>query len=627
MRYFLLLLLLIVGLDSARGQSNPDRGNIELATQYYTNRDFEKAAPLFRDLYQVSRNRSYFRLYLSCLTELERYQEAENDLRREIRSHREPQPDLLVHWGQLLKLMNSGEAAAEKYEEAIQSTPHNRSSFINTGNMFIQWREFQWAERLFRHGRTVVPGENFINELANVYSYMRNYSQMLEELLMLVRQNEANLSSVQSTLTSSLYFDVDNSLRTEFRTTVLRAIQAEPDVLAFNRLLIWFFIQERQFPAALRQSIALDRRTGSDEMQIMALAQMAVNNHHFGDAAAAYGYLLSKGRSHPIWLPAYINRLRASYQHYIRTEGENKVVGEALATQYLEAFDTLQQLTGRATLIKEYAHLLAFFLGKPRLAIETIEKELTQPGFRREEIAELKTELADIYVYDDDPYEAILLYSQVADAHRGDRLADEVNLKKARLSYYMGNFEWARGQLDVLKASTSKPTANDAMELALFITANNRGDSINPALQQFAQADFQFFRNQQALAMELLDSIQVQFPHHSIVENVLFRKAKIHLAIGNADSAIELLEEVAIRHRYGQLADDALFLLGETYLLQKNDTEKAAGSYRRILFEHPGSLYVPDARARFRELGGTDPRIPSQEEDPIELIFQRQLLP
>ncbi len=618
---------MFVGLDSVSAQSNPDRGNVELATQYYTNRDFEKAAPLFRELYLVSRNRSYFRLYLSCLTELERFKEAETDLRREIRSHREPQPDLLVHLGYLLKLMKMDEEAAEKYQEAIMATPHNRSSFINTGNMFIQWREFDWAERLFRHGRTVVEGENFTNELANVYSYMRNYSQMLQELLMLIRQSDANLSRVQSTLTSSLYFDVDNSLRNEFRTTVLRAIQAEPEVLAFNRLLIWFFIQERQFPAALRQSIALDRRTNSDEMQIMALAQMAVNSQHFGDAAAAYEYLLSKGKSHPIWQPAYINRLRAAYQHYIRTERESTAAGEAIAEQYLEAFDTLQQFAGRAALIREYAHLLAFYLEKPRIAIETIEKELTQPGFRREEIAELKTELADIYVYDDDPYEAILLYSQVADAHRGERLADEVNLKKARLAYYMGNFAWAKGQLDVLKASTSKPTANDAMELALFITANNRGDTLNPALQKFAQADFQFFRNQQAIAMDLLDSVQQQYPYSSIIENVLYRKAKIYLATGIANSAIELLEEVATRYRYGQLADDALFLLGETYLNRINDREKAAESYRRILFEHPGSIFVPDARARYRELGGVSPGTETIEEDPLERLLQRELLP
>lgn len=626
MRYLLLCLLILPAFLSTNAQSGAERGNVELATHYYTQRNFENAAPLFKELYQTSRNRSHFRLYLSCLTELGRFQEAENELRREIRAHREPQPDLLVHWGHLLKIQKQEEAAGEKFEEAIQATPNNRASYINTGNMFIQWREFEWAERLFRHGRTVVAGENFTNELANVYSYMRNYSQMLEELLMLVRQNEANLSRVQSTLTSSLYFDVDNSLRNEFRTTMLRAIQAEPDVLAFNRLLIWFFIQERQFPAALRQSIALDRRTGADEGQIMALAQMAANNQHFADAAAAYNYLLTKGRSHPVWLSAYINRLRAAYQHYIRSGEENHEKGEVLAAQYEEAFDTLQQVAGYAVLIKEYAHLLAFYLGRPQQAVEKLETTINRGGLRREELAELKTELADIYVYDNDPYEAILLYSQVADAHRGERFADDVNLKKARLSYFMGNFDWAKGQLDVLKASTSKPTANDAMELALFITAGTRGDSLNLALKQFAEADFQFFRNQQALAMRLLDSIAHNFPHHTIFENVLYRKAKIHLATGEVTAAVDLLEEVATKHRYGQLADNALFLLGDTYLNRLADREKAAESYRRILFEHPGSLYVPDARALFRELSGSGPAS-APGEDLLNPLLNPPLLP
>jgi hypothetical protein len=51
-------------------------------------------------------------------------------------------------------------------------------------------------------------------------------------------------------------------------------------------------------------------------------------------------------------------------------------------------------------------------------------------------------------------------------------LGDEVKLKKARLGYYLGNFSWAKAQLDVLKTSTSKLTANDAIELSLFISNN-----------------------------------------------------------------------------------------------------------------------------------------------------------
>jgi hypothetical protein len=50
------------------------------------------------------------------------------------------------------------------------------------------------------------------------------------------------------------------------------------------------------------------------------------------------------------------------------------------------------------------------------------------------------------------------------------------------------------------------------------------------------------------------------------------------------------------------LADDALFQLGEIYENHLFDKAKAAGFYRRILFEHKDSLYTSETRKRYQEL-------------------------
>ena len=600
---------------------------VQLATQYYNARDFEKAAPLFKDIYQVSNNRHYFRLYISSLTELQRYQEAEEEIRKEIRRSRDSQPDLLVHWGQLLKLQNREAEAVAKYEEAIRTTPANRANFINTGNMFLQWREFEWAQRLYEHGRKVIPGEGFHSELAMVYSYLRNYTQMLEELLYLVKTDEANLPRVQSNLTSAMYLDIENGLREEFRATILRRIQTEPNILAYNRLLIWFFLQERQFAAALRQTIALDRRTGAEEQQIIMLAQMAINNQSYRDASTAYDYILSKGRQHPSWLTAFMYKLHADYQYFTIEEPDNMDYGKELAAKFEEGLEIMGYSPANVFLIKEYAHLLAFYLEDPESAIAVLEKGLEIPGLRPLEIGEIKTELADVYLFSDDPYEAILLYSQVIDTNRNNNLGDEVKLKKARLGYYMGNFSWAKAQLDVLKASTSKLTANDAMELSLFISNNTTQDSIDKALQYFARADLLFFRNKNKEAMATLDTIDQLFPYHSLIDDVLYRKAKIHLTSNEPQIAAGLLERVAREFSYDLLADDALYLLADTYNYRLNDQQKAAEAYRRILFEHPGSIYVPEAREKFRELNNIAPEIEKEEKilTPVEIFLDEKI--
>lgn len=262
---------------------------------------------------------------------------------------------------------------------------------------------------------------------------------------------------------------------------------------------------------------------------------------------------------------------------------------------------------GSVFLIREYAHLLAFFLERPEEATTLLQSALEIKGLRLQEMSEIKTELADVFIYAGDPYEAILLYSQVIDLNRNNTLGDEVKLKKAKLGYYMGNFSWAAAQLDVLKASTSKLTANDAMELSIFLHNNVSEDSINKALQFFANADLLFFRNKNEEAMAALDSIDEHFPYHSLIDDVLFRKSKIHLKMNKPEFAVEMLERIVKDFGYDLLADDALYLLAETYNFRLNNKDQAMDAYRKIMFDHPGSIYVPDARDKFRALQGENP--------------------
>ena len=90
----------------------------------------------------------------------------------------------------------------------------------------------------------------------------------------------------------------------------------------------------------------------------------------------------------------------------------------------------------------------------------------------KQDKAELKLKLADIYLYKDEVWEATLLYSQVDKSMKEEPLGHEARFKNAQLRYFIGEYEWAESQLKVLKAATSKLIANDAMTLSLVIKDN-----------------------------------------------------------------------------------------------------------------------------------------------------------
>jgi hypothetical protein len=67
MKKIFLIIIATLGITVVFGQVRLDQNMVQLATQYYNARDFEKAAPLFKDIYQISNNRHYFRLFISSL--------------------------------------------------------------------------------------------------------------------------------------------------------------------------------------------------------------------------------------------------------------------------------------------------------------------------------------------------------------------------------------------------------------------------------------------------------------------------------------------------------------------------------------------------------------------------------
>jgi tetratricopeptide (TPR) repeat protein len=606
MKYFLFIIVFFFVLNCVTGQENQKQNQIQtqsnLAFQYYNARDYEKAIPLLFNVYEISKNSTYFKYYLDCLIQMGKYDEAVRQIQTEIKKQRPEKPEFYVHWGYVLKAQKNADESKLKYEKAIEIVTANKNEYSILANAFLGWQEYDYARQTYLKGEKLFGVGQFDYELARAYSYLRDYNNMMEKYLDLLGQNEQQLPRVQSSLSSTMRLDIDDEMLNTFREQVLKRIQANPDIIGYNRLLIWFFLQENKFANALRQSIALDRRTGQEDAQIIQLGNMALNNKKYEDAKKAFEYLMGKGKENPFYAQSFVLKMHASYLQYIAELSGNKEEGEKVARMFKEGMDFLGINAATLNLVQDNAHLLAFYLDETEDAIELLKRALETPRLKPEEWGRLKTEMADIYIYANDPWEATLLYSQVIDGNKNNSLGDDVKLKKAKLGYYLGNFSWAKAQLDVLKASTSKLTANDAMELSLMIGNNLNLDTTAIPLQMFARADLLFFRNKDSMAMATLDSLAEIYPYHTLVDDILLRKAKIEIDQQNYALATEYFEKIVSDFSYDLLGDDAHFMLAEIYNYNLEEKEKAKDLYKTILTRYPGSVFIDESREKYREL-------------------------
>ena len=218
------------------------------------------------------------------------------------------------------------------------------------------------------------------------------------------------------------------------------------------------------------------------------------------------------------------------------------------------------------------------------------------------DLAQCKMYYADIMLLLDQEWEALLYYSQVEKKYKENPIGHEAKLRRAKVSYYQGDFEWANAQLDVLKSSTSKLISNDAMKLSLLITDNLNLDTSDVPLRMFAKAELLTYQREFSKAILQYDSILSNFKNHSLTDEVYLRKAKIYEELSNTNSAIKMYKNIISEYSYDILADDAIFFLAEIY--KKNNKEKALSLYEMILSEYKESVYIFQARENFRNLRG-----------------------
>ena len=233
-----------------------------------------------------------------------------------------------------------------------------------------------------------------------------------------------------------------------------------------------------------------------------------------------------------------------------------------------------------------------------------LDRAVDIPGLSLDLRSNIKLDLGDVLVFMDDIWSASLLFSQVDLDHKEGILGQKAKFRNARVSYFTGDFNWAQAQLDILKASTSKLISNDAIDLSLLITDNFNMDTLTAPMEMFARADLLRYRNQLDASLATLDSLTLAYPGHALEDEVLLIQAEIAIQRGAFDAAIGHFEEIVEFYAMDILADDALFGLAELHEEQLSDPEAAQNLYERLLKEYPGSLYVVEARKRFRRLRG-----------------------
>jgi TolA-binding protein len=245
---------------------------------------------------------------------------------------------------------------------------------------------------------------------------------------------------------------------------------------------------------------------------------------------------------------------------------------------------------------------LAYHLSLPDSAINILRNLKNLSGMKRKLVAQIKMDLANVNMIVGNHWEASLLYSQIEKENKYMSIGYEAKLENARLHYFMSNFDLAKAHLDILKQSSTKVIANDALELSLFIESNMIGDGNELALQEYASISLLIYQNKFYEARsKLKDLINTQLGH-PIRDDGFWLLVKLEKQIGKFEEAISLLNILINEYSDGVLGDDALFMKARILEENLNNPSEAMQVYQQFLGDFPGSAYAVEARRRYRSL-------------------------
>ncbi len=588
--------------------------------QYYKDKEYDKAVELFEKIHSKKPDSYIYYYYFYSLLELERYDDAEKMLKKQVKAYPNV-PRYKVDLGFVYERSGENAKAEKLYQECLKNLQAKENAVSELNNAFMARGKYDYAVETILKGRKLLNNEQYLSKnLINIYKVLHQNDKLLDEVISLVKtDNDKYEKDVQTAIQDLLLDDEDNQQYMNIRTALQKFSQKNPTNILCIKELYWISQLHKDYEEAFTLAKALDKRLKMEGIFTYELATVAAENHDYATAIEALNYIIKKGEDAHNYVQAKMKILDVKYMQLTESSPVKMVDALNLEQDFRKALEENGIHSGTMDWIRKYAHLLAFYVNKPQEAMDVLNQAMAATRDFKEK-NQYKIDLADVQLYTGEIWDASLNYSQVDKDLPNDVLGNEAKFKNAKLSFYIGEFNWAKSQLDVLAAATSKLIANDAIYSSMLITDNleeeEEGDDSdttetlfsnsegNLALKMYAKAEFLIFQNKDDEALKALDSVMILSPFGTLVDDALYQKALILIKQKNYFEAEKLLKRIVDDYGDQLLADDAVFQLAELYEYYLKDIPKAMEYYQKILKDHSDSLYVVQARNRYRTLRG-----------------------
>ena len=586
---FIILLLLIPFISIS--QNN----DVQKAQSLFSKGDYEKAVQIYEKLPSNKLPR-FYSSYLYSLNALSKYKEAKKVAQKMYlrdKNNLRYLSDVII-----FERKNDDKSQASKnLNILIKELKTKPSQALTISNNFNRNEMYDFAIKVLDATENDNNRSNYLIQKAENYSYLLDYEKMITCLLDLLEYNASRELYVRNKFQKTIYnFGIKNeNFNKSLKKLLISYSNKNSKNPIYSDLLVWYFIQNKNYEMAYRQSVSMDLKYGDYDFTLLDIASLFQQEKKHMQANKVYNYIISKNKKDKLFYQAHAQKINLAFvsdnQQLIKEVRENYDNYELdfplnkITVNFYSAYAKFQALHKN-----DYESSEKIFL--KILNLDNIKDEV--------DVAEAKLNYSDILVYNGRIWEALIYYSQVEKKFKENPIGHQAKLKIAKVYYYNGDFEVAQAQLDVLKRSTSKLISNDAIDLSLLITDNLSLDTTDIVMRMYAKAEMLAYQRKYIEALSLYDSLINKYQFHSLVDEALFEKYKIYYELEDFDNCIFALNKILDYSLNDILADDATYFLAKIYDEKINDINLALLNYNIIIEKFQGSIYYDFSRKKIK---------------------------
>ena len=593
----ILFLFVILSGNLLRGQAL----NVKLANQYYEEKQFQRALSLYEELSDRDPADVFFydRL-LDCYLQTDNGEKALKMVKK--RQKKFSGFQYKVDEGFVQEKMGKLKQAEQVYAHIVNGLGSEYSLYLQANAAFQKRNLIPYAIQVLEKAEHVFEGYSELSsDLAKLYMMAGDREKGLEKYVLMVINAGLPYDQAKQLFEMNITDSIDF---VALQSILLKNIQKYPEQYELADLLKWTFIKQRNWEQAFIQTRALDKRLNEKGQRMIDLGELCISNEEWDMAARCFEYVKSLGSGNPYYDFAVAGLLESRFNYLENVGSSKREDWVELEKGYKEFLILSGPSDFSFRLLKNLAKMYTRFLHEPGNAVQVLEDFVNAPGINAKVLAEAKLELGDAYVIDGDVWTSELLYAQVEKDFPEEALGQEAKFRRARLSYFRGDFDWSNLQLNVLKAATTQLISNNAIELSLTISENLGLDSNYDALERYSEAGLLLMQNKFDDAWQALDSIVKLYPGHSLSDDILYSKGQIYEAQSRWTEALNMYNTLAIAFSHDILADNAWYRMARIYEFRLKDPVNAKKMYEKIIFDFPGSIFSVEARKNYRRLRG-----------------------